>query len=66
MNLTISEELTLFSQEIQRCLSPDVLHELAKTVGFVQRTSKYRAQDLVALCVWLSQEVARYVSHAAM
>jgi hypothetical protein len=51
MNLTILEELTLFSQEIQRCLSSDLLRELTKTVGFVQRTSKYRAQDLVALCV---------------
>jgi hypothetical protein len=29
-----------------------------KKVGFVQRSSKYQAKDLVALCVWLSQKVA--------
>jgi hypothetical protein len=58
MNLTILEELALFSQELQRCFSQDVLETLAREVGFVQRNSKYRAQDIVALCVWLSQEVA--------
>jgi hypothetical protein len=58
MNLTIPEELALFSQELNRCLSPTALQMLAKEVGFVQRNSKYRAQDIVALCVWLSQEVA--------
>lgn len=57
-NLSISDELNLLSEELQRCLSPQALHQLAKEVGFVQRTSKYRAQDLVALCVWLSQRVA--------
>lgn len=35
----ISDELTLFSQELQRSLSPQALQELAKKVGFVQRTS---------------------------
>lgn len=54
----ISDELTLFSQELQRSLSPQALQELAKKVGFVQRTSKYQAKDLIALCVWLSQKVA--------
>jgi hypothetical protein len=58
MNLTIPEELDLFSQELERCLSPDVLQTLAREVGFVRRNSKYRAEDIVALCVWLSQEVA--------
>jgi hypothetical protein len=58
MNLTIPEELTLFSQELRRYLSPVALQKLAREVGFVQRSSKYRAQDIVALCVWLSQEVA--------
>jgi hypothetical protein len=57
MNLTIPEELALFSKELQRYLSPVALQQLAREVGFVQRSSKYRAQDLLALCVWLSQEV---------
>ncbi|EJS46147.1 hypothetical protein ICG_05771 [Bacillus cereus BAG1X1-3] len=29
----------------------DVLEQLAREIGFIQRKSKYRAQDLVALCV---------------
>lgn len=53
----VSDELSLFSQELQQSLSPHVLKQLAKKVGFVQRTSKYQAKDLVALCVWLSQKV---------
>lgn len=58
MSLSLLDELNLFSQELKQCLSPQVLHQLAKDVGFVKRTSKYRAQELVALCVWLYQKVA--------
>jgi len=58
MNLSISEELYLFSQELHRYMSPKALEQLTKEIGFVQRKNKYRAQDLVALCVWLSQKVA--------
>ncbi|MGG0412143.1 IS4 family transposase [Peribacillus simplex] len=59
MNPIISSELTLFAKELQRFLSPLVLQETAKQMGFVQRSSKYQAAELIALCVWLSQEVAR-------
>src|SRR3954453_22241758 len=58
MDLSLSEELHLFSQELQRLLSPVVLQDIAKQVGFVKRSSKYQADELMALCVWLSQEVA--------
>lgn len=58
MNLSLLDDLNLFSQELQQYFSPQALQQLAKEVGFVQRTSKYRAQELVALCVWLSQKVA--------
>ncbi len=58
MDISLSEELRLFAQELQCHLSPEILHRLAKDVGFVRRTSKYSGQDLVSLCVWLSQEVA--------
>jgi hypothetical protein len=58
MNLSISDDLHLFSQELERHLSPLALTQLAKEAGFVTRTSKYRAQDLVALCVWVSQRIA--------
>ncbi|MET7021456.1 IS4 family transposase [Bacillus mycoides] len=58
MNLSISDELQLFSKELQQHMSPHALGQLARKAGFVQRKSKYRAQDLVALCVWLSQNIA--------
>ncbi|KWU61057.1 transposase, partial [Bacillus mycoides] len=58
MSISVSDELQLFAQEIQSFLSPNILRDLARDVGFVQRTSKYQAKDLVALCVWVSQNVA--------
>ena len=58
MSISISDELQLFAQEIQRFLSPKALQNLARNVGFVQRMSKYQANELIALCVWTSQKVA--------
>jgi hypothetical protein len=54
----ISEELYLFAEELQTVLSATVLQELANQVEFVQRLSKYKANELLALCTWLSHEVA--------
>ncbi|PGA66830.1 IS4 family transposase [Bacillus pseudomycoides] len=59
MSISVSHKLQLFAQEIQSLLSPNTLQNLARDVGFVQRTSKYRAQDLIALCVWISQSVGK-------
>ncbi|MEK4742694.1 MULTISPECIES: IS4 family transposase [unclassified Bacillus (in: firmicutes)] len=59
MSISVSDELQLFAQEVQRFLSPNILRDIARDVGFVQRTSKYQAKDLVALCVWMSQNVAK-------
>ncbi|HDR4903197.1 TPA: IS4 family transposase [Bacillus cereus] len=59
MSISVSDELQLFAQEIQNLLSPNFLRDLARDVGFVQRTSKYQEKDLVALCVWMSQNVAK-------
>ncbi|PRT27332.1 IS4 family transposase [Bacillus wiedmannii] len=59
MSISVSDELQLFAQEIQNFLSPNFLRDLARNVGFVQRTSKYQAKDLIALCVWISQKVAK-------
>lgn len=56
--MDISVELQLFSQELQRHLAPQALQELAREAGFTKRRSKYQSQELVALCVWLSQKVA--------
>ncbi len=58
MSISVSDELQLFAQEIQSFLSQNILQNLARDVGFVQRKSKYQAQDLVALCVWVSRNVA--------
>ena len=53
MNPIVSSELTLFAQELQRFLSPIVLQETAKQVGFVQRSSKYQATELISLFNYL-------------
>ncbi|RFB41929.1 IS4 family transposase [Bacillus sp. dmp10] len=58
MDISISDELELFTEVLQRHMSPQTLDQLARKIGFVQRRSKYRAQDLVALCVWLSKNIA--------
>ncbi|SDY94965.1 MULTISPECIES: hypothetical protein [unclassified Bacillus (in: firmicutes)] len=50
MSISVSNELQLFAQEIQSFLFPNTLQDLASDVGFVQRTSKYQAKDLVG--VW--------------
>ncbi len=55
---TISDELFLYAQELQIFLSPTALKDIARQVGFVQRLSKYQANELIALCVWFSQEIA--------
>ena len=58
MSISVSNELQLFAQEIQSFLSPNILRDLARDVGSMQRTSKYQAKDLVALCVWMSQNIS--------
>jgi hypothetical protein len=58
MDISLSKELQLLSQELYRHLSPQTLERVAKDTGFVRQTSKYGGQDLVSLCVWLSQNVA--------
>ena len=54
MNPVLSNELNLFEQELREYLSPAMLQDIAKRVGFVQRASKYQANELMALCVLLS------------
>ncbi len=58
MNLSIQDEFQLFAKELKRYLSPHILQQLAQETGFVKRKSKYGAQDLAALCIWISQHVA--------
>ncbi|WP_028777532.1 IS4 family transposase [Shimazuella kribbensis] len=58
MNVSTKEELHLFSQVLQKYLSPTEVEQLARTTEFVRRRSKCRGQDLVTLCVWLSHNLA--------
>jgi hypothetical protein len=58
VNVSTKEELHLFSQVLQKYLSPVELEKLARATEFVRRTSKYRGQDLVTMCVWLSHNLA--------
>ncbi|WP_215571037.1 hypothetical protein [Bacillus mycoides] len=44
MSISVSDELQLFAQEIQSFLSPNILQDLARGVGFMQRTSKYQVK----------------------
>ncbi|MGR5978944.1 hypothetical protein ACT7DJ_14655 [Bacillus cereus] len=40
MNLSIQDELQLFSEELCRHLTPSLLEELAKELGFVKKKTK--------------------------
>jgi hypothetical protein len=58
VEVTTKEELHMFSQVLQKYLSPTELEQLARATEFVRRTSKYRGEDLVTMCVWLSHNLA--------
>ncbi|MBJ8099725.1 hypothetical protein JDS98_16740 [Bacillus cereus group sp. N11] len=58
--LSSSQVFRLRSEELQRVFSPQALTELAKQTQFVQRNSKFRAQDLSALCIGMGQDIASY------
>ncbi|OUA83538.1 hypothetical protein [Bacillus thuringiensis] len=45
------KEFRLLAKELQRVFSLNFLTDLAKETQFVQRTSKFKAQDLAALCI---------------
>ncbi|MEC3299018.1 IS4 family transposase, partial [Bacillus thuringiensis] len=46
MNLSIQDELQLFSEELYRHLTPSLLEELAKKLGFVKRKRKFYGNEL--------------------
>ncbi len=49
MSIFVSNELQLFAQEIQCYLSPNILRNLARESGFVQRTCKFQTKSLLNL-----------------
>ncbi len=40
MNLSIQDELQLFSEELYRHLTPSLLEELAKRIGFCKKENE--------------------------
>ncbi|MED1384356.1 hypothetical protein [Bacillus mycoides] len=54
--LSSPQVFRLLAKELQRIFSPQALTELAKQTLFVQRTSKFRAQDLSLLCIGMGQD----------
>ncbi|MEB4824733.1 IS4-like element IS231B family transposase [Bacillus cereus] len=58
MNLSIQDELQLFSEELCRHLTPSFLEELAKKLGFVKRKRKFSGSELATICIWISQRTA--------
>ncbi len=59
MNLSIQDELQLFSEELYRHLTPSLLEELAKELGFVKRKTKsFSGNELATICIWVSQRTA--------
>ncbi|MEC2898064.1 IS4 family transposase, partial [Bacillus cereus] len=58
MNLSIQDELQLFSEELYRHLTPSLLEELAKKVGFVKRKRKFSGSELATIFIWRRQRTA--------
>lgn len=63
MDLSLSEELHQFSQELQCFLSPVVLQDIARQVGFVQRSSKYRLTNSLPLRMGLVRKSLAHHLH---
>jgi hypothetical protein len=59
MNLSIQDELQLFSEELYRHLTPSLLEELAKRIGFCKKKKrKFSGNELATICIWVSQRTA--------
>lgn len=54
------KDFRLLVKELQRVFSSHFLTHLGKETQFVQRTSKFGAQDLAALCIGMGQDIASY------
>ncbi len=58
LNLSIQDELQLFSEELKRYITPVFLVELAREIGFIKRKRKFSGLDLATIYIWISQRVA--------
>jgi hypothetical protein len=57
MNLSIQDELQLFSEELYRHLTPSLLEEL-KRIRFCKKKTKVFGNELATICIWVSQRTA--------
>lgn len=55
MNLSIQDELQLFSEELKRYITPVFLVELAREIGFIKRKRKFSGLDLAMIYIWIRQ-----------
>ncbi|MEC2463262.1 IS4 family transposase, partial [Bacillus cereus] len=49
MNLSIQDELQLFSEELQRYITPVVVEELARDIEFIKRKRKFSGAELATI-----------------
>ena len=57
MNLSIQDELQLFSEELYRHLTPSLWKNSQKNC-FVKRKRKFSGNELATICIWVSQRTA--------
>ncbi len=57
MNLSIQDELQLFTEELYQYFTSSFLEKLARELDFVQRKRKFSGQDLATICIWVSQRI---------
>ncbi|MRC01694.1 IS4 family transposase, partial [Bacillus thuringiensis] len=55
MNLSIQDELQLFSEELYRHLTLCILEDLAKRLCLLKRKRKFSGNELATICIWISQ-----------
>ncbi len=59
MNMHQKQELSLFAEELYRCMSsPATLNQLAIEAGGMKRIRKCHGHHFLSLCVWLNQQIA--------
>ncbi len=58
MNLSIQDELQLFSEELCHHLTLSFFAEFSKELSFIKRKQKLSGNELATICIWLSQHTA--------
>jgi hypothetical protein len=58
MNLSIQDELQLFSEELYRHLTPSLFGRTRKRIRFCKKKRKFSGNELATICIWVSQRTA--------